>query len=371
MASNSSPNERGPRQRTSEIFKVPGAGRIRRKQLPVFSRLMAAMLDSGMPVVQVLNALEQENPDKAFKAVITNVRARIEGGESLSQAMSHYPDVFEEMYLSMIEAGEAGGLLSSVMSRLAQFLEDSQKLRRKVMSAMMYPAMVSIVTLIITTIMLVWMVPGFVDIYKGFDAELPTPTKVLVAISNGLRHYFPVVILGIILAIVGLKQYTRTEGGGIQMDRFKLKLPVFGELLLKVSLARFSSTFASLIRSGVPILRAMEIVSSAIGNRALGKILWEARSRIEGGESLSAALEAHPEYPRLLVQMLASGEKSGKVDEMLMSISKLYEDEVNTTIAGLTSLIEPLLIVMLGVVIGAIVICLFLPIFNLTKVISI
>jgi type IV pilus assembly protein PilC len=239
------------------------------------------------------------------------------------------------------------------------------------MSAMMYPAMVTIVTVIITTIMLIWMVPGFVDIYKGFDAELPTPTKVLVAISNGLRFYFPFVIGGIALLIMGLVQYSKTEGGGVQLDRLKLKLPVFGELLQKVSLARFATTFAALVRSGVPILRALEIVSSALGNRALGKILWGARDRIEGGESLSAALEPHPEYPRLMVQMLASGEKSGKVDEMLMSIGKLYEDEVNTTIAGLTSLIEPLLIVMLGVIIGTIVVCLFLPIFNLTKVIKI
>jgi type IV pilus assembly protein PilC len=360
-----------PRVRTTEIFKVPGAGRIRRKQLPVFSRLMAAMLDSGMPVVQVLTTLEQENPDKGFQSVIQAVRLRIEGGESLSQAFSHFPTVFEEMYVSMVEAGEAGGMLSGVMARLAQYLEDEQRLRRKVISAMMYPAMVTLVTICITAAMLIWLVPGFVDVYKGFDAELPGPTQVLVHISNGLRAYFPLLILALVLGGVGFSQYSKTAGGGIQVDRFKLRLPVFGELLQKVALARFASTFASLVRSGVPILRALEIVSAAIGNRFLGRILWQARDRIEGGEALSVALEKHPEYPRLLVQMLASGEKSGKVDEMLLSIAKLYEDEVNTTIGGLTSLIEPLLIVFLGLVIGAIVVCLFLPIFNLTKVIKI
>ena len=365
----SSRNE--PRKRTSEVFKVPGAGRIRRKQLPVFSRLMAAMLDSGMPVVQVLATLEQDNPDKGFQAVLKGVKLRIEAGESLSQAFSHYPTVFEEMYLSMVEAGEAGGLLSSVMGRLAQYLEDEQKLRRKVISALMYPAMVTLVTIIITASMLIWLVPGFVDVYKGFDAELPGPTQVLVKLSNLLRTGFPFIILAMVLFGVSFSQYSKTEGGSIQVDRFKLKLPVFGELLQKVALARFAGTFASLVRSGVPILRAMEIVSSAIGNRYLGRILWIARDRIEGGEALSTALESHPEYPRLLVQMLASGEKAGKVDEMLVNIAKLYEDEVNTTIAGLTSLIEPLLIVFLGVVIGAIVVCLFLPIFNLTKVIKI
>jgi type IV pilus assembly protein PilC len=368
---NESKSRNEPRQRTSEVFKVPGAGRIRRKQLPVFSRLMAAMLDSGMPVVQVLATLEQENPDKGFQSVLQGVKLRIEAGESLSQAFSHYPTVFEEMYLSMVESGEAGGLLSSVMARLAQYLEEEQKLRRKVISAMMYPAMVTLVTILITASMLIWLVPGFVDVYKGFDAELPAPTQFLVKVSNLLRYGFPFIILGMILIGVGYSQYSKTEGGSVQVDRLKLKLPIFGELLQKVALARFASTFASLIRAGVPILRAMEIVSSAIGNRHLGRILWGARDRIEGGEALSAALEGHPEYPRLLLQMLASGEKSGKVDEMLLNIAKLYEDEVNTTISGLTSLIEPLLIVFLGIAIGGIVVCLFLPIFNLTNVIKI
>lgn len=357
--------------RAGDIYKVPGAGRIRRKHLAVFARLMAAMLGAGMPLTQVLAALEQENEDRAFKAVIGGVKNRIEAGESLSESLAHYPEIFDELFVSMVEAGEIGGVLNNVLARLADYLEGSAKLRRQVISAMMYPVMVAIVTGLITMIMLIFMVPNFAKIYKEFDAELPAPTQVLVKISEFLRDYFLIFFGFLILSGFLFSRYRKTEGGALTLDKLKLKLPVFGELLQKMAIARFSSTFSQLVRSGVPILRSIEITSTAMGNKALGNILWETREELEAGQPLSAALAPHPEYPRVLIQMLSSGEKSGKVDEMLENISKLYEEEVESTVAGLTSLIEPLLIVILGLVVGAIIVCLFLPIFDLVNAVKI
>lgn len=351
-------------------FRVPGSAKIRRKDLPVFTRLLSAMLDAGMPIVQVLQTLEEESQSKAFMTVVKDLRARIEGGESMSEAISHYPTLFDDLYVSMVEAGEAGGVLPDITARVAVYLEDSARLRRKIISAMMYPAMVCVMTGVLTTIMMVFIVPSFADIYADFGADLPAPTQMLVNISGIMRKYFLLITLAAVALGILFYQYKRTEGGAYQLDKMKLNLPVFGPLVRKISLARFSSTFSELVHSGVPILRSVEIVATAVGNKVLGSILVEARGELEAGKSLSAALQPHTEYPRMLIQMLSAGEKSGKVDEMLGKISDLYEDEVNTAISGLTSLIEPLLIVFLGVVIGAIVICMFLPIFRMSDIVS-
>ncbi|MFP6906356.1 MAG: type II secretion system F family protein [Verrucomicrobiota bacterium] len=355
---------------TIEIYKVPGANKIRRTELPVFSRLLAAMLDAGMPITQVLNTLEEESQHKTFKPVITGVRSRIESGESLSEAMAHYPAIFDELYVSMISAGEAGGLLADITARIAVYLETAAKLRGKVFSAMMYPTMVTFVTIILTLVMMIWIVPAFATIYEDFDSDLPGPTQALVNISAFIKAYFPYVFGVLVILAIVLHQYKKTPGGAYASDRFKLRLPIFGELLLKVSLARFSSTFAQLVSSGVPMLKSLEITSQAVGNRVLGGILLQARDHVEAGEPLSQALSGHREYPRMLVQMMSAGEQSGKVDEMMRKIADIYEDEVNTTLNGLTSLIEPLLIVFLGVTVGGIVVCMFLPIFKLSEIVS-
>lgn len=355
---------------TIEIYKVPGANKIRRTELPIFSRLLAAMLDAGMPITQVLDALEEESQHKTFKPVISGVRSRIESGESLSEAMAHYPAIFDELYVSMISAGEAGGLLADITARIAVYLETAAKLRGKVLSAMMYPTMVTFVTIILTLVMMIWIVPAFATIYEDFDSDLPGPTQTLVNISAFIKAYFPYVFGVFVIFGIILHQYKKTPGGAYASDRFKLRLPIFGELFRKVSLARFSSTFAQLVSSGVPMLKSLEITSQAVGNRVLGGILLQARDHVEAGEPLSQALSIHREYPRMLVQMMSAGEQSGKVDEMMRKIADVYEDEVNTTLNGLTSLIEPLLIVFLGVTVGGIVVCMFLPIFKLSEIVS-
>lgn len=349
---------------------IPGAKKIQTKELPAFTRQMGAMLSSGLPVVQTLVALEEQTSNQVFKTVIQGVRAQIEGGASFSEALSQYPDVFDELYVNMLRAGESGGLLAETTTRIASYLESSQRLKRKVKSAMMYPSIVMTVALLLAASMIIWIVPVFASIYGDFGAKLPGPTQVLVNVSDAVRAN-ALLAVGICVAIgIAFGRFKKTEKGAFMMDQFYLKFPLIGELVRKVALSRFASTFAQLTRSGVPILQTMEIVSFATGNKVLGKIILDARATVEQGEPLSVALEKSKAYPRLMIHMLSAGEKTGKVDEMLQRISEFYADEVETALSGLTSMIEPILIVFLGVVIGGIVLCMFLPIFKMHEIIG-
>ena len=350
--------------------KTPGAKKIRLKELPAFTRQMAAMISSGMPIVQTLEALEGNTENKVFKSVVEGVRLQIEGGSSLTEALKKYPDIFEELYVSMLQAGETGGLLADTTERLAYYLEAQAKLRRKVISAMMYPAIVSLVALLLTSGMLIWIVPAFAGIYKDFDAALPGPTQFLVNVSDFVRQYAPVVFGSLVVMIIMIVQFKKTERGAYLNDAMMLRLPVFGDLLLKVSLSRFASTFAQMTRSGVPILEALDITSVATGNKVIGKTVRDAKDIVEQGDPLSAALANDRNFSCMLVQMLIAGEKTGKVDEMLEKIAEFYEDEVDATLSGLTSLIEPLLIVFLGTIIGGIVLCMFMPIFKMHELVA-
>lgn len=350
--------------------RIPGAQKIKAKELPAFTRQMGAMLSAGLPVVQTLEALEEQNTNKVFKHVISGVKSRIEGGASFSEALAQYPDIFDELYISMLRAGESGGMLAETTARIATFLEGWVRLKRKVKSAMMYPIIVLVVALLITSSLIIWIVPIFASIYADFGAALPGPTQWLMNVSNAMRDNAMFVVAGIAVVAIALGQFKKTAQGAFFWDGLKLKLPVIGELVRKISLARFSSTFAQLTRSGVPILQTMEIVSFATGNKVLGKIILDARTNVERGEPLSMALDKSKAYPRLLIHMLSAGEKTGRVDEMLAKIAEFYNDEVETTLAGLTSLIEPLLIVFLGVVIGGIVVCMFMPIFKMHEIVG-
>lgn len=353
-----------------ETFKIPGSGKIKRKDLPIFTRLFAAMIDAGMPLVQVLQTLETETQNKMFQPVVEGVRGYIEAGESLSESMSHYPTVFDDLYVSMMRAGESSGLLSDIAARLATYLEEAMALRRKITSAMMYPVMVTVVTILLTTGMMLFIVPAFATIYADFDATLPAPTQFLIDTSDFLRKYFPFVFGGLIALGFLFSQYKRTPSGRYNVDKLKLKLPVFGNLTHKVALARFASTFAELTRAGVPILKSLDIVATATDNAVMSKAVMDAKPEVESGENLSVALAQSTVFPGLIIQMMSAGEKSGKVDDMLHRISAIFQDEVDATVSGLTSLIEPLLIVFLGIVVGGIVIAMFLPIFKLSDIVS-
>lgn len=350
--------------------KTPGARQIRGKELPTFTRQMAAMLTAGMPVVYTLNTLEDQTINKSFKTVIAGVRTQIEGGAMLSEALHAYPDVFDELYISMFRAGEQGGLLAETAGRIALYLEASAKLRRKVKSAMMYPAIVLCIALLLTILMIIFLVPVFANIFQEFGAKLPWATQMLVDTSEIVRKHGFLVLGGFIGAAIVFVKWKKTPSGEMLWDRLKINFPVLGEMNRKVGLARFAQTFAQLTRSGVPILQAMEIVAYATGNKVLGKVVLDAMAGVERGEALSIALDRPKIYPRMLINMLSAGEKTGKVDEMLQRISEFYNDEVETMLQGLTSLIEPLLIVFLGVIIGTIVVCMFMPIFKLPGIIK-
>ena len=352
-----------------ETYKIPGSKKIQNKDLPVFTRLLGAMLDAGMPLIQVLETLETETKNKEFKPVIMGMREYIEAGESLSQAMKHYPSIFENLYLSMIEAGETSGMMSDIAMRLAGYLEEAVLLKRKVKSALMYPVMVTIIAIILTTCMIMFIVPAFASIYEDFDSALPLPTQLLVDLSDFLRGYFLYVFGALVGIGIFIAQYKKTPAGRYQLDNMKLKMPIFGMLIEKVALARFAATFAELIRAGVPIIKTLEIVGAAADNAVLTKAVLQAQPKIEGGQSISLSIAESEKFPSLLIQMMTAGEKSGKMDDMLGRIADIYKEEVDATVEGLTSLIEPLLISFLGITVGGIVVAMFMPIFKLSEIV--
>jgi len=305
-----------------------------------------------------------------MRDVIHDVCTRVEGGDSFSEALQKHPKVFNRLYYSMVSAGEKGGLLAEILARLAVYLENAARLRKKVKSAMMYPTIVSIVAILITSFLLVKVVPVFGDIYSGFGAKLPGPTLFLVNVSTVVKKYFILFILGGGGAIYAWLYFIKTKPGRLFWDSRRIRLPVFGMIAHKICLARFTRTLASLIRSGVPILEVLQIVSQTVGNVVMEKAIKDASTDIERGESISAALSKHPVFPNMIIRMITAGEQTGKIDDMLERISDFLDEEIETTLAGLTSLIEPILIVFLGVVIGGMVICMFLPIFKMAEIVN-
>lgn len=350
--------------------KVFGAKKIRTKELPPFSRQLSAMLLAGMPLIQVLDALEDQTSDKHFQTVILGLKNYLQGGASFSEALQHYPAVFDSLYVNMIKAGESGGQLGETAGRLAGFLESSAQLNRKVKSAMSYPVVVLFIALAIATAMILFIVPVFAGMFADFGAKLPGPTQFMVDLSSVLRKYGVFILAFLAIGIVIFKKWKQTPAGAYQLSSFFLKFPVIGELNRKVAASRFARTFAQLLKSGVPILQAMEIVSRATGNKVFESVILEARGTVERGEPLSSALIKYPCFPKLLVHMMAAGEKTGKIDEMMQNIADFYDDEVEVMLDGLTALIEPMLMIFLGVTIGSIVISMFLPIFKMGEIVG-
>ncbi len=359
-----------PKKKKKPGTKVRGAGKIRNKALPIFTRQLSAMLSSGMPLVQCLMALEEQSEDVNFRPVIASVRMRVEGGAMYSEALAAFPSIFDGLYVNMMRAGEMGGILAETSARVATFLEASGKLRRKVKSAMMYPTVVLLAAIVLASALIVFVLPTFVGMFADFGAKLPGPTQALLNLSNAVRNN-AILTIGIITALVyGFIRFKRTEKGAYIVDEMKLRFPLLGKLAQGLAISRFASTFSQLMHSGVPILQALEIVGLATGNLVIGKVLTDAKATVERGEPLSSALQKNKYYPRMLIHMLAAGEKTGKVEEMLDKTAEFYEDEVESMVAGLTSMIEPLLMVFVGLLIGSIVVCMFLPIFKMSEIIN-
>jgi type IV pilus assembly protein PilC len=345
-------------------------GRVALSDLVVFTRQLATMIDAGLAMVQCLQGLADQTTNKIMRDVIHDVCTRVEGGDSFSTALTKHPKVFTRLYVSMVDAGEKGGLLAEVLARLATYLENTARLRKKVKSAMMYPTAVTVIAIAITTFLLVRVVPVFGEIYQGFGAELPGPTQFMINISNVLRHNLFFIAPALALAVYGWFAYIKTKPGREFWDRFRIRMPIFGSIAHKICLARFSRTLASLVRSGVPILEVLNIVANTSGNVVMEKAIRTAAGDIERGEGISNALGKHAIFPSMIIRMMTAGEQTGKLDAMLERVADFLDEEIETTLSGLTSLIEPLLIVFLGIVIGGIVICMFLPIFKMSQIIS-
>ena len=345
-------------------------GRVGLGDLVIFTRQLATMVDAGLAMVQSLQGLAEQTTHKVMRDVIKDVCTRVEGGDSFSEALQKHPKVFSRLYVCMVAAGEQGGLLAEILARLAVYLETAAKLRRKVKSAMMYPTVVTVVAILITIFLLIKVVPVFGEIFASFEAKLPTPTQYLINLSEFVKKYILFIVLAAGGGIYGWFYFIKTKAGREFWDNLRLKLPIVGVIGHKICLARFTRTLASLIRSGVPILEVLQIVSQTVGNVVMEKAIRTAAVDIERGESISAALSKHPIFPGMILRMITAGEQTGRLDNMLERIADFLDEEIETTLAGLTALIEPILIVFLGIVIGGMVICMFLPIFKLPEIVN-
>jgi len=345
-------------------------GRVALSELVMFTRQLATMIDAGLAMVQSLQALADQTSNKVMRDVIRDICARVENGDSFSEALQKHPKTFNRLYICMVAAGEQGGLLAEILARLATYLENTARLRKKVKSAMMYPTVVTVVAILITIFLLVKVVPVFGEIFSSFNAKLPAPTMYLVMISNFVKSYIVFLALAAGGGVYGWLYFIKTPGGRLFWDTNRIRLPIFGVIAHKICLARFTRTLASLVRSGVPILEVLQIVSQTVGNMVMEKAIKTAAGDIERGESISAALGKHPVFPIMIIRMVTAGEQTGKIDNMLERIADFLDEEIETTLSGLTSMIEPILIVFLGVVVGGMVICMFLPIFKLPEIVS-
>jgi len=347
-----------------------GGGRVALVDLVIFTRQLATMIDAGLAMVQSLQALAEQTTSKVMRDVIKDICARVESGDSFSEALQKHPRVFNRLYVCMVAAGEKGGLLAEILARLATYLENSARLRKKVKSAMMYPTVVTVVAILITIFLLVKVVPVFGEIFTSFGAKLPGPTQFLIKLSEVVKSYILLILIGGGGLVYGWLYFIKTKPGREFWDSQRIKLPIFGSIAHKICLARFTRTLASLVRSGVPILEVLQIVSQTVGNVVMEKAIKVASADIERGESISSALGKHPVFPSMIIRMVTAGEQTGKIDNMLERISDFLDEEIETTLAGLTSLIEPILIVFLGVVVGGMVICMFLPIFKMSDIVN-
>jgi type IV pilus assembly protein PilC len=361
-------------QKKADVFKTrKKAWTVKETDTVLFTRQLATMIEAGISLVQALTALyEQSDPKRQrnLRHVISDVTTRVQGGETLNESISKHPRVFNRLYVSMVKAGEHGGLLAEILDRLAGFLEASARLRKKVKSAMTYPVIVLCIAFAITTFLIVRVVPIFGEIFKDFGAKLPAPTQFLIDISDFVRGnwYFIALIIG--GTFFGLRFFLRSKRGRQLSDRWKLKLPIFGPLVHKICMSRFSRTFAQLIRSGVPILEVLDIVGGSSGNHVIETSIRTVSEDVEKGDNLSVALSKKKIFPPMLLRMVAAGEATGKIDTMLEKMADFWDEEIEAMLDALTSLIEPLLIVFLGVIVGGIVIAMFLPIFKLNEVVS-
>jgi type IV pilus assembly protein PilC len=352
-------------------IRLPSIGSpVKARDIVIFTRQFATMINAGLPIMQCLSILGGQTENKAFAKVIGAIRDDVESGSTLADATRKHPTVFTDLYTSLVQAGEIGGILDTILVRLASYLEKAAQLKAKIKGAMIYPACIVLAAVGVTAILLIWVIPVFGEVFSSFGAELPAPTKFVMALSDFVIRQIPYLIAAPIIAAFALRYAYRTDGGRMAIDRFLLRVPVFGPLLRKAAVARFTRTLSTLVSSGVPILDALSITSRTTGNRVVEKAILEARSSIAQGKTIAEPLIESKVFPPMVCQMIAVGETTGALDSMLGKIADFYDDEVDNMVANMMSLLEPAVILFLGVVIGGLVVAMYLPIFRLGSVIG-
>jgi type IV pilus assembly protein PilC len=350
-----------------KLFGGPG---IKTRDVVIFTRQFATMINAGLPLVQALDILSQQTENKSLATITKSVVYDVESGHTLADALRKHPKAFSDLFVNMVAAGEAGGILDTILLRLAQFLEKNDAIVRKVKGAMIYPAVIFSVAAIAVSVLLIFVIPTFQSMFASVNLELPLPTKIVIGMSDFLTSYWWALIAAIVLGIFALRSYYKTKAGKLNIDRLLLRLPVLGDLLRKSAVSRFTRTLGTLISSGVSILDGLEITARTAGNMVIHNAVMESRASIAGGETISAPLQKSKVFPPMVISMIAVGEQTGGLDEMLSKIADFYDDEVDAAVSALLSLMEPIMIVVLGVIVGGMVVAMYLPIFDMVNAVQ-
>jgi type IV pilus assembly protein PilC len=344
--------------------------RVKEKDVVVFARIFATMINAGLPLIQCLELLAQQEQNKTFKKIITSIKEDIEGGSTLSDALKKYPNVYDDLFVNLVAAGESGGILDVILQRLSSYMEKAMKLKSKVKGAMTYPASVLVISIGVVSLLLLKVIPVFQKMFEGMGGELPGPTLFLVNLSDYAQKYFIVAIVVVVVAFIAFKRFYKTERGTLIIDDLILRSPVFGPLLKKVAVSKFTRTMATMMSSGVPILDGLTIVSRTSGNKIIENALMKVRKSISEGKTIAEPLLETGIFPPMVVQMIAVGEATGALDTMLAKIADFYDDEVDAAVDAMTSLLEPFMMVFLGGVVGGMIIAMYLPIFKMASVVG-
>jgi type IV pilus assembly protein PilC len=348
-------------------FKIPGMGgkKVETKDLVVFTRQFATMIDSGLPLVQCLEILSSQQENKTFKEVLLKVKENVESGSTFADALARHPKVFDQLYVNLVAAGEVGGILDTILNRLAAYIEKAMKLKKQIKGAMVYPATIMSIAVIVVGVILIFVIPTFAKMFQEFGGELPAPTKIVIALSNFIVKYLIVMIALVIAGITGIKKYYATANGRKVIDRMALKAPIVGPLIRKVSVAKFTRTLGTMISSGVPIMDGLDIVAKTAGNKIVEEAIYKVRQAISEGKTIAEPLAECGVFPPMVVQMIAVGEATGAMDAMLNKIADFYDDEVDSAVSAMTAMMEPMLMVFLGTTVGGLVVAMYLPIFKI------
>ena len=344
--------------------------KVKEKEVVIFARIFATMINAGLPLIQCLELLAQQEQNKTFAQIITAVKEDIEGGSTLSDALRKYPNIFDNLFVNLVAAGESGGILDVVLQRLSNYMEKAMKLKSKVKGAMTYPASVLVISVAVVALLLVKVIPVFQKMFEGFGGELPGPTQFLITLSGYAQKYFLVALIAMAIAVYAFRRYYKTEKGTLLIDDLILRSPVFGPLLKKVAVARFTRTMSTMMTSGVPILEGLAIVSKTAGNKVVENALIRVRKSISEGKTIAEPLLETGIFPPMVVQMIAVGEATGALDAMLSKIADFYDDEVDAAVDAMTALLEPFMMVFLGGVVGGMIIAMYLPIFKMASVVG-